>query len=78
MAAEDAVNDALTLVDFARKQRRAYCAVCQLPEEVRGQLRRASDRKISRVTVIAWLLEVQGISMTSDAMTTHYSGHHDS
>lgn len=68
----------LSLVDYARKQRRADCAVCQLPDELRAQIKQASDKKINRDTVIAWLEEVNKIRLTRDQMTTHYSGHHDS
>lgn len=76
-AAEDAAGE-LSLVDYVRQQRRADCAVCSLPDEIRIQLKGASDKKISRATALAWLSEVHGIVMTSDQMTTHYSAHHDS
>lgn len=77
MAAEDAKGE-LSLVEFARKQRRADCAVCNLPDDIRHQLRSASSKKISRATVLEWLEEVHGILLHGDQMTTHTSGHHDS
>lgn len=67
----------MTLVDFARKERRRDCAVCQLPAEIRTQMLAASDRKIKRAVVMDWLKQVHGVAITDEALTVHYSGHHD-
>lgn len=77
MPAEDGTTGGLSLVDYARKQRRSDCSVCQLPTAVREQMRDASDRKIRRSVVLAWLREVHGSSVTDVELTAHYSGKHD-
>ena len=66
-----------SLVDYARRLRRADCSVCQLPEDIRVEIRGASSKKIPRQTVQAWLQAVHNITLSSEQMTTHYSGHHD-
>lgn len=76
MVAEDA-KGGLSLVEYVRKQRRAECAVCSLPEPIRAEIRGATSKKIPRTTVLDWLHEVHKIELTSEAMTSHYSGHHD-
>lgn len=68
----------LSLVDYARKKRTADCTVCALPEAVRQQMRNASDKKIKRETVIAWLKDEHGVVMSAAELTRHGSGHHDS
>ena len=67
----------LSLIEFVQKQRRAECAVCSLPDEVRQQMAKASDRKIKRATVLAWLREEHKIEIADAILTTHYSAKHD-
>ena len=70
----------VSLVDFARVKRqtelRATCTVCQLPAEVREQLRLARPKKIPRPVVLAWLADA-GHAVSSGAMDTHNQGKHD-
>lgn len=68
----------LSLVEYARKKRTADCAVCALPDDIRQQMAGASDKKIKKATVIAWLKEQRDIQITASDMTTHVNGHHDS
>lgn len=68
----------ISLVDYARKQRRKDCAVCALPADIREQMSNASDKKIKRATVIEWLKVAHDITVTPADMTTHTSGHHES
>lgn len=76
MAAEDA-KGVLSLVEYARKQRRTDCVVCALSPEVRHQMLNASEKKIKRTVVLAWLEEVHGATITDGQLTAHYSGKHE-
>ena len=69
-------KDALSLVDYLKKKRRADCVVCQLPEEVLEQLQDAKKKKITRLEQLAWLNEELGYEVTYDHMETHYKGQH--
>lgn len=74
-------KQARSLLEYAsekrKAQRRAACAVCRLPEEVRAQIRAARDRKIERTVIREWL-RVEHKSEVSDLdFTSHYAGHHD-
>lgn len=68
----------LSLVDYVRKQRRKDCAVCALPTEIREQIASASDKKIKRPIVLAWLEHAHGIKLDLAAVSAHAAGHHDS
>lgn len=70
-------KEALTLVDFLKKKRRADCVVCQLPQEVLDQLQVAKKKKITRVEQLAWLNEELGYEVEYDHMEVHYKGQHD-
>lgn len=70
-------NAAVSLVDFARKQKQRDCPVCKLDADTRAQLRIATDKAIRRQVQIDWLKEVQKVDITSQEMTNHYSGKHD-
>ena len=66
----------VTLADFAREQRRLDCPACQLPKEVRVQLRNAHKQAIRRPVQLAWLQSL-GFTLTHQDMTRHYNGRHD-
>jgi hypothetical protein len=66
----------VSLLEFARDERLAVCAVCQLPLEVREQMVSARRQKIHRETVLAWLDKL-GYSIDDDTLTVHGAGHHD-
>lgn len=66
-----------SLVDFMRAKRRAACKVCQLPDDVREQLRTASDKDIKRRDVLEWLRTEVGSDITDAELTSHKAGHHD-
>lgn len=66
-----------SLVQFAKDKRRENCSVCKLSDEVRRQMREASDKKIPRRVVKEWLETEHSKKLTDTEMTTHSSGHHD-
>lgn len=76
MAAEDAKGR--SLLEYARDRRRDGCAVCSLPDEIRVQMARASEKKIRRPVVLAWLRDEHNIEIGDGDMTAHVNGHHDS
>ena len=67
-----------SLAEYVRDKRRAECPVCSLPDDLRSQMANASDRKIKRSVVLAWLQEEHGHTLTDMDLTSHHSGHHDS
>jgi len=67
----------LALVDFMKQKKREACRVCHLPDEVRAQLRSASDKKIRRKDQLEWLREEIHAEITSGELDQHYSGRHD-
>ena len=66
-----------SLGEYERAKRRAACAACSLPETIRAQIRTASDRRIKQSTVIEWLKEEHGLTISRAEFTSHGSGHHD-
>lgn len=76
-----AARQARSLMEFAidrrRSERRAACAVCRLPDEVRAQLRAARDKKIDTQTRLAWLESI-GHQVSDLDLKTHGSSAHDS
>ena len=66
-----------SLYDYMHAKRRADCPVCQLPDDVREQLRGAKKRKIPRADQVEWLNVEVGSSVTSANLDAHYSGRHD-
>ena len=65
----------LSLLDYANKQK--SCVVCDIPEELRAQIRDASAKRIRRSTVLAWLKEEHGVEITAAELTSHTNGRHD-
>ena len=74
-------EQARSLMEFAierrRAERRASCAICRLPDDVRAQLRAARDKKIDIPTRLAWL-ESLGHPVGELDLKTHQSSTHDS
>jgi hypothetical protein len=70
---------AKSLLDFAREKRlndlRASCSVCQLPENVRAQMRAAKN--VSRVTTVDWLATEYGVTIRDSDLQSHVAAHHD-
>ena len=65
-----------SLLDYMQDKRRAECPVCKLAEDIRDQLRRATDRKVKRADQLTWLTEVVGVAITNSDLDAHYSGRH--
>lgn len=76
MAAEDA-KGGLSLVAYVQQKRRESCPVCALPDGLRQQMATASDRKIKRAVVVAWLRDEHGASVSEDDINTHVNARHD-
>lgn len=76
MPAEDGTGR--SLAEYARDRRREGCPVCALPTEIREQMARASEKKIRRPVVLAWLRDEYGTEIKDTDMTVHVNGHHDS
>lgn len=76
-----AAKQARSLMEFAierrRNERRAACAVCRLPDDIRAQLRAARDKKIDIPTRLAWLESI-GHQVSDLDLKTHQSSTHDS
>lgn len=76
-----AKQQARSLLEFAierrRDERRAACAICRLPDDVRAQLRLARDKKIDTPTRLAWLATI-GHQVSDLDLKTHGSSAHDS
>lgn len=66
-----------SLTDFMQAKRREGCAVCELPPEIRAQLRGASKRHIRRTDIIEWLASEYGMKITRAAFDSHQSGRHE-
>lgn len=66
-----------SLTDYVQAKRRAACAVCSLPEDIREQIKASRGRKVTRDTVLEWLRDEHGIDLTHEALTAHDSAHHD-
>ena len=78
--APTAAKQARSLMEFAierrRNERRAACAICRLPDDVRAQLRAARDKKIDIPTRLAWLVAI-GHQVSDLDLKTHASSAHD-
>lgn len=78
--AQAAAKQARSLMEFAverrRAERRASCAICRLPDDVRAQLRAARDKKIDVPTRLAWLATI-GHRVSELDLKTHGSSAHD-
>ena len=77
MAKKSVNREVVTLVDFQREKRKESCPVCQLPDDVREQIRTASSKKIKRSMVIEWLREAVGVTLTDRELTAHANARHD-
>jgi hypothetical protein len=77
MGAEDPRKGGLSLLEYVRERRRAECSVCALPDALRDQMAKASERKIKRAVVVAWLLDEHGHTITEDDINAHVNGRHD-
>lgn len=75
MPAEDGTGR--SLAEYARDRRRDGCPVCALPPDIREQMARASEKKIRRPVVLAWLRDEHGTEIKDTDMTVHVNGHHD-
>ena len=68
----------LSLVEFARAEKRKNCRVCKAPVEVRGQLgRAASEKNITRSQQLSWFNLITRGDVTMDELNAHLSGRHD-
>lgn len=65
------------LNEFVKDDKRANCAVCQLPSDVRAQLADARSREIKQTTVLAWLKTEYGVTLTSSDFRRHGVAQHD-
>ena len=66
-----------SLIQYERAKRRAACAVCSLPEELRAQVRAASDKKIKQGVVLEWLREEHHVTLARQDFVSHGAAHHD-
>lgn len=73
-------KEAQTLIDFARArrraERRATCAVCALPDEIREQIKAARGH-MDVQTILAWLEQHHNIKIRSLDYKAHGSAQHD-
>lgn len=66
-----------SLKQFERDKRKAGCKVCALPEDVRQQLREASEKKIKVNVQLEWLRVEYEAHITLTELQTHRSGKHE-
>jgi len=66
-----------SLKQFVKDQKRASCAVCALPADVREQLRSAGDAKITRETQVSWLRQEFEQDVSVEDLDRHRSERHD-
>lgn len=80
VAAAITPKEAQTLIEFARAkrlaERRASCAVCALPDEIRTQIK-SSRGKMDVLTILDWLSQKCGIEIDRDTYKAHGSAQHD-
>lgn len=67
-----------TLKQFVKDQKRKVCAVCKLAAEIKEQIRGAADARIKAETVIEWIKEEVGMTVTVEELNKHKSERHDS
>lgn len=72
-----AEDKGLSLLDYVRKKKQKACVVCALPETLRQQMLNASEKKIRRATIIAWLKEMHEVEVTAPELASHVNGRHD-
>lgn len=66
-----------SLADFMQAKRREGCAVCELPPDIRAQLKGASKRHIRRTDIIDWLASEFGLTLSRSSFDSHQSGRHE-
>jgi hypothetical protein len=66
-----------SLADYMRAKKREACAVCQLPDDVRGQLEEAKERGILLRHQLEWLRTVIGADIARQELISHRTGGHD-
>jgi hypothetical protein len=66
-----------SLVDFNRAKRRSTCVVCQLPDEIRAQMRQAREKHIHRDVVVEWLEKEHRKKIAKTDLDAHTNGRHD-
>jgi len=66
-----------SLVDYERAKRRSACAVCSLPDPLSAEVRAARSKKIPQTTVLEWLREEHGVTLTRAQFVAHSAAHHD-
>ena len=66
-----------TLTDYIKDQRRAACAVCRLPDELRQQMAEGRARKIPRKVMLEWLTKEHDVTIADREMDEHGAGNHD-
>ncbi len=66
-----------SLVAFVQDKKRASCAVCGLPVEIRGQLAAAREKKIHIALQVLWLKEEVKVDVSADELSKHRSSKHE-
>lgn len=69
-------KEARSLVEFVKAKKRADCPVCALPDAIREQIVGASDKKIKRPEIVAWLNEECGYSIQAGDLEKHVNARH--
>ncbi len=75
--AEDTKKKRRSLLDYEKAKRRAACAVCSLPDALVSEVRGARTKKMPQATVLEWLREEHGITLTRSQFVAHSAAHHD-
>lgn len=64
-------------MEFSKAKRREACPVCQLPDEVREQMRSSRDKKITQQMIKEWLMTDYKKDIKLESLASHNAGHHD-
>ncbi len=65
-----------SLSEFMRAKKREGCKVCQLPVEIRDELKKGAEQRIPRGVQVQWLHKV-GHVLTVQDLVTHTNARHD-
>ncbi len=65
-----------SLVEFRNAQRIKVCKICNLPKEIRAQMKTAKENRIHRSVVLAWLKQEHGFKFVDAELLAHIKGHH--
>lgn len=72
------MSDEITgLLEYMMSKKREACPVCQLPPEVREQLKIGQEKGIKVHDQLEWLAEVTGESVARTDLLSHRSQGHD-